>query len=97
MRLKFIGNPNARDDREVVTVYGVTFPIGVWVDASEMAPHEQTKLAAHNHFEAEVDPSATNAVTVALLSADVPPEYDADAAAQQAIAKKLRKSKKSEA
>ena len=101
MRLKFIGNPAARDDRDTVTVYGVTFPLGAWVDVSGMAEHERLKLASHNHFEAEVGEDHGVLTSTSTVAAVYPDPHaitlDPDEAAQIAISKKLRKSRKSDA
>lgn len=48
----FIGDPNhPGTDPETVTVYGYTFPRGVWVEIDDYAhPMAGAKLQANGHF-----------------------------------------------
>lgn len=86
MKFMFVGNPGRRDDSNIVTVFGKTFPMRVPVEVTDA--HAIAKLKNNGHFvlvdelvheaDVAVDPETAPAVVV-----DEPAVY-ADAAPRKA-------------
>lgn len=50
MKVRFVGNPNARDEQKVCEMFGKTFFRDVDTDVSDLSDAVRRKIAGNNHF-----------------------------------------------